>query len=112
MTLAGSRMASVAPSDPARWLAEAEESGAPVWEATALTPLEQAEEYLMMGLRLADGLSEARLMRLGADQGLPGRIRVMEDLGALERDGDRIRATRRGRMILNAVLRELLTGTS
>ena len=112
LTLSGGRVASVAPSDPARWLAMAERSAAPVWEATALTPLEQAEEYLMMGLRLSDGLSEERLRTLGADRGLPLRISGLVDLGLLSREDDRIRATRRGRMVLNAVLRELLTGAS
>ncbi|MFV0336341.1 MAG: radical SAM family heme chaperone HemW [Tropicimonas sp.] len=112
VTLGGRRLASVAPSDPAVWLAMAERSDSPCWEATNLTPLEQAEEYLMMGLRLVDGLSFERLMNLGADKGLPTRLREMVGQGLLSVQGDHVRTTPRGRMVLNAVLRELLAGTA
>jgi oxygen-independent coproporphyrinogen-3 oxidase len=71
----------------------------------ALTDVEAAEERLMMGLRLAEGVE---LARLGALSGLSGRVTGLEELGLVEvRDG-RLRATAAGRPVLNGVLRELL----
>lgn len=110
LTLDGDRWATVAPSDPAKWLSQSETREDPTWESDRLSGQERAEEYLMMGLRLRSGISFDRLMRMGADDGLPQRIQEMMDLGMLEQNADRLRATDRGRNLLNSVLRELLLG--
>ena len=76
------------------------------------TPHEQAREMLMMGLRLAEGVSEAQLRaRTGCD---PDRVidraglaRLM-DAGYLERRDGRLSATAAGRPLLNSLLAELL----
>ena len=68
---------------------------------------EQATEYLLMSLRLSEGLDLARHARL-AGAPLDGRaIDRLADLGMVERHGDRLRTTREGRPLLNAILREL-----
>ena len=71
---------------------------------------DRSEEYLMMGLRLVSGLSFARLMGLGSDDGMPARLSAMRDAGMIDWTDDTIAATPRGRNLLNAVLRELLAG--
>jgi oxygen-independent coproporphyrinogen-3 oxidase len=65
-----------------------------------------AEEYVMMGLRIEDGLSLSRLAdiqghALAIDPTLVGE-------GLLLIKGDRLRATPRGRMVLDALTRALL----
>ncbi|NDR57526.1 radical SAM family heme chaperone HemW [Aliiruegeria sabulilitoris] len=110
VTLDGERWASVAPSNPVVWLEQSEVNDAPCWVTERLTPQDRAEEYLMMGLRLTEGISFERLMALGADTGMPGRLREMEENGMIRWTTDRVQTTERGRSILNAVLRELLAG--
>ena len=67
---------------------------------------------LMMGLRLAEGVSEAHLReRTGCD---PDRVIVragfarLTDAGYLECRGGRLTATAAGRPLLNSLLAELL----
>ena len=68
----------------------------------------QAEEYLMMALRLAEGADLDRFARL-AGAALPARrIDRLVGSGHLGRRGRRIAATAEGRIVLNAVLTELL----
>ena len=67
---------------------------------------------LMMGLRLAEGVSESRLRaRTGCapERALDraGLARLVE-AGYLERDGERLRATATGRPLLNSLLATLL----
>ena len=97
---------------PEAWLAAVEDAGHGTAETRALDPHEQAREMLMMGLRLAEGVSEAELkVRTGCD---PDRVidraglaRLVE-AGYLERRGPRLRATTAGRPLLNGLLVELL----
>ena len=68
---------------------------------------EQAAEYLMMGLRLSEGIDPVRYAKL-AGQPLDGdKLERLGDLGMISVDGHRLRATEAGRMVLNAVIREL-----
>ena len=112
LTLDDARRATVAPTMPNDWLKRVENTPGVCWDSERLTGQEQAEEYLMMGLRLAKGLSLGRLMALGADAGMPDRLGEMERSGMIARNGDLIQTTERGRSLLNAVLRELLAGAS
>jgi oxygen-independent coproporphyrinogen-3 oxidase len=108
LTLQGRRLATEAPKAPGAWLAEVE-AGRPGEVPRVLTVGEdQATEYLLNALRLKEGLELSRYAAL-AGRALPrGR---MDDLivgGFLNEKGDRLSATAQGRMVLNAILRELL----
>ena len=60
-----------------------------------------------MGLRLSEGIDIERYTRLTGH--FPDRIaRDLIEQGLLVREAFRLRTTRRGRMLLNAVLAELL----
>lgn len=102
------RIATQAERLPERWLERVERHGSGLVEEIALTPHEQVDEALLMGLRLTEGLSLDRLARLG---GLGFRGRALGRLtmqGWLEPAGTgRFRATARGRMVLNELVRQL-----
>ena len=77
-------------------------------ERRELTADERWQEALITGLRLADGISMAAMAaRYGVD--LDARfgddLRGFEEAGAVARDGDRLRLTRRGMLVANEVLR-------
>ncbi len=93
---------------PERWLTVVEQAGHGLSSVTAVPPAEQAEEYLMMALRLAEGASLRRHRSLGGAALPDARITDLTAQGMLARTGDRIRATDAGRPVLNAVLRGLL----
>ena len=76
--------------------------------ANAPCIVDQASEYLMMSLRLAEGSDPARYAALGGRALPEDRIAMLEDGGFVRREGGRLVATDRGRIVLNAVLGELL----
>lgn len=98
------RWAVEAEKAPAAWLAAVEGAGrADQW--TALEAVDVDAEYLMMGLRTAQGID---INRLTSRDFSPEFQKLTTD-GLLEQSGSRIWATSRGRIVLNAVLRDLLT---
>lgn len=100
LTLGGKRWATECPRAPDDWL----DSSPPELTRTLLSDLEHAEEYVLMSLRLSEGLDIGRLthMRGRAPDGA-----VLDDLqqqGLLLVKGGRMITTSRGRMLLNAVI--------
>jgi oxygen-independent coproporphyrinogen-3 oxidase len=112
LMIGGRRLATRAERVPERWLQAVEGSGTGEHSPEPIEPLDQALECLMMGLRLDEGISLPRLVRL-ARRPLPQIIDMdaMERLcagGFLHRDGERLVATPAGRLRLNAVLGRLV----
>lgn len=106
MTLPGGRVATEAHRVPGEWLAAVEARGTGEALREALPDGERAVEYLLMGLRLAEGVELARLAAMGWR--LPeAKVADLEALGLLERQAGRLRATAAGRPLLNAILREI-----
>lgn len=114
----GQRHASVTERNPERWCELVEQRGAGFTEMTPLTRAEQADEMLLMGLRLREGIDLSRLAALGGAQPSPAAMDELIELGLLEyapglTDGGsdsvlrRIRATPQGRFVLNAVVAKL-----
>ncbi|MBI1950988.1 MAG: radical SAM family heme chaperone HemW [Acidobacteria bacterium] len=71
----------------------------------------RAAEALIAGLRLSEGVDLAALRgRYGVHFAWPrgGTIEELMGAGLLERGGERLRLTRRGRLVSNAVLEQLL----
>jgi oxygen-independent coproporphyrinogen-3 oxidase len=108
VTLNGGRWATVAPRAPGAWLAmvEADKAGEDAREI--VTAEEQATEYLLMSLRLSEGTDLGRYEALAGKALEAPRMAHLMDLGLVEQSDGRMRATDTGRVILNAVLRELL----
>ncbi len=109
LTLAGgARVATVTARDPAAWLAGVGERGHAVVEETPLGAGDQASEYLMMAMRLAEGADPRRYARLSGAGLDDGRVAALAGDGLLRRSGGRLAATGSGRLLLNRVLGELL----
>jgi oxygen-independent coproporphyrinogen-3 oxidase len=102
------RRALVTERQPERWLGKVERSGHGLVESAALSNAEQTDEMLLMGLRLAEGIDLARLAAIGGTRPDVRTIHELADLGLLEVLGhDRLRATARGRFVLNALVLKL-----
>ena len=93
---------------PDQWLNAAEQDGTGIAAQSALTTDEQAQEYLLMSLRLAEGSDLARYEALGGAILAPERINAMQGDGYVSLNGQTLTATARGRILLNSVLAELL----
>jgi oxygen-independent coproporphyrinogen-3 oxidase len=109
-------VATVSHRTPQAWLAAIDAGGDGIAEHSALTRAEQAREYLLMSLRLAEGTNLARYETLGGTPLDAAGIQDLCDAGMLihtqtvipERDdGGFIRATPQGRLVLNRVIAEL-----
>jgi oxygen-independent coproporphyrinogen-3 oxidase len=108
LVLDGQRHAIATERQPERWLERVEKTGHGAVEITPLSEAEQADEALLMGLRLAEGLDLNRLAAIGGLTPAAQRIDELIGLGLLEWCGPRrLRAARDGRFVLNEVVLQL-----
>lgn len=107
LTLDGGRVATEALRQPGAWLDAVERTGTGELPRELIPAGEQATEYLLMSLRLAEGLDIDRYDRLAPRPLNRDRLRALEAMGMVEVTGGRVATTREGRPVLNAVLREL-----
>ncbi len=107
LTLKGSRYATEAPLGPMAWLEAVEKRGSGEKDRSALSADDQALEYLLMGLRVAQGIDLARYGRMGGPALDKDVIDDLADSQFVEQDKDILRVTPNGRPLLNAILREL-----
>ena len=70
---------------------------------------EQADEMLLMGLRISEGVDLARLLALTGLSPAPARIAELEALGMIAYDASvgRLRASDAGRFLTNTIVLEL-----
>ncbi|MFC0159440.1 radical SAM family heme chaperone HemW [Mameliella alba] len=101
------RQSTVAWSAPGKWLEQAE-AGSGLESRDLLSLEDQAGEYLMMGLRLTEGLDVERLRALDYGIAPDAAIRDLQGLGLVEQNGPMLRATGQGRLVLNSVIAALL----
>jgi putative oxygen-independent coproporphyrinogen III oxidase len=105
----GRRIGLATERHPEQWRASVEAQGHAVTEETVLDATEQGEEYLLMGLRLSEGIELQRYARLAGQALDPARLDRLVDGGFLVRSAGchRIAATAAGRRVLNALIAEL-----
>jgi len=104
----GARVATSTEKHPERWLARVAEHGHGLVEEESLSKLEQADEMLVMGLRLAEGIDVARFERLTGTSLDPARISFLEGEGLVARDANsRLRVTALGFPLLDAIVADL-----
>jgi oxygen-independent coproporphyrinogen-3 oxidase len=104
----GVRRATETVRDPAGWLAQTGSWGHALERAEPVAPADQADEFMLMALRLAEGADLDRHARLAGAPIPEAHIDGLVASGHLARRGRRIAATKEGRIVLNAVLAALL----
>ncbi|HTV69029.1 MAG TPA: radical SAM family heme chaperone HemW [Rhizobiaceae bacterium] len=102
------RVVTFTEKQPETWLNLVEAKGHGVVGGEILTRSEEADEFLLMGLRLAEGIDLARYEALSG-QTLPSkRVSVLLDEGLIAPIGNsRLRATPAGMIVLDAVVADL-----
>jgi putative oxygen-independent coproporphyrinogen III oxidase len=104
----GRRRATATERQPEAWLARVGSDGHGVVNDEPLTRSERADEFLLMGLRLAEGIDPARYEALAGYALDPGRIAGLREEGFIEITSlGRLRVTRAGFPILDAVVADL-----
>ena len=104
LTIDGTRHATTAIGDLKAYIARVNETDVG-HDIEAFSPLEAEEEATLLGLRLSEGLDLGRVPSLGlATKAAP----LIAD-GFLTFDHNRLRATRKGRVVLDRLLFELLS---
>ena len=108
ITRNGARNATEAFSNPARWL-DSVRHPKPEKVFEPIPAEEQAIEFLLMGLRINEGISKQRYQNLAGEPLSRKALDDLLDLGMIKEAGDRVRTTQAGRLVLNSVLSSLLT---
>jgi oxygen-independent coproporphyrinogen-3 oxidase len=104
----GGRYATATEKRPESWLMRVEAQGHGVISDERLNRAEQADEFLLMGLRLAEGIDAQRYERLSGRPLDPDRIADMVGHGFVETTPEgRLRVTREGFPVLDAVVADL-----
>lgn len=109
VTIGGKRLATETPLMPGKWL-EMADSGNGESLRRGLSPRDQGEEFLMMGLRLREGLDLDRYTRLCGEPPDARVLSYLEEIGMILHEGQTVRVTEGGRIVLNAVIKEFLSG--
>ena len=107
-TVNGNRYATEAWSSPAKWLSSVDTQTSEK-ARTPLTPQEQAEEYVMMGLRIDDGIDPMRFHEISGKPIPEAAIQNLTELNMITSTPQKICVTRKGRLVLNAIIREFFS---
>ena len=107
LTVQGARRATYAQPRPADYIAAVRETGTGVVTDEPLDALAAAEERLLLGLRINEGVPFAELAALGLTPDTPP-VRDLVELGLLVGDPRRLRATAAGRRVLDRLTAELV----
>jgi putative oxygen-independent coproporphyrinogen III oxidase len=102
------RIVTITEKTPETWVHLVEAKGHGVVDGEVLTRSEEADEYLLMGLRLAEGIDLDRYEKLAGNALSPERMGILQDEGLIASIGNsRLRATPEGMAVLNAVIADL-----
>lgn len=106
LTLEGGRRALATLSNPEDWAERVIDKGHGIESTEWLLAGDVSEEYLLMGMRLSEGISLSRYAALGGEIDY-FTIATLETDGLVRVEGDRLMATADGRLVLNSVIAAL-----
>lgn len=102
------RIVTITERMPESWLGLVEAGGHGVTGGETLTKAEEADEFLLMGLRLVEGIDLARYEILSGKTLSSARIAILQQEGLVASIGNsRLRATPAGMIVLDAVVADL-----
>lgn len=107
LTLGGQRWATECPKSPQIWLEMVRHKQNGEMPRDLLDRDEVALEYLMMSMRLREGMEIARYEAIAGRGLTPQVIQHLTEIGKIKTQGGHLIATDDGRVVLNAVLRAL-----
>jgi putative oxygen-independent coproporphyrinogen III oxidase len=108
LDVGGRRYATAAEKNPERWLCLVEANGHGLVVDDVLTRIEQADELLLMGLRLGEGIELARYAEVAGKPLDPERIADLARGGFIQTTPEgRLRVTAAGFPVLDAVVADL-----
>src|SRR6202011_6217761 len=113
LDIGGARHATATEKRPEAWLMRVEANGHGVVTDDVLNREERADEFLLMGLRLREGIDPERYTALSGRALDPRRIAVLREEGAIVVDDNgRLRVTQAGFPVLDAVVADLAAQVS
>jgi oxygen-independent coproporphyrinogen-3 oxidase len=102
------RLAQATEKHPETWLEHVERDEHGIIETEVLTPEAQGDEFLLMGLRLKEGIDPTRFEALSGTTLNPRRVADLIEHGMIQQDADgRIRVTQQGFPVLDAIVADL-----
>lgn len=109
LVLDGERFALSTLLHPETWRDKARKNGHGLNMQERVEPRAQAEEMLIMGLRLSEGVDLSRLARLTGYRLDIDQLRTLEEVGLLihEEETSRLAASGDGRLVLNGLISEV-----
>jgi putative oxygen-independent coproporphyrinogen III oxidase len=108
LDIGGERHATATEKRPEAWLTGVESRGDGIVTDDVLTREEMSDEYLLMGLRLAEGIDIARYTQVAGRLLDPVRIVALQEHGLVETTASgRLRVTLPGFPVLDAVVADL-----
>ena len=110
ITIAGKKHATETRLSPLAWLKSVEDLGTGETICAPVSGIDQAAEYLMFGLRISEGVNLDRVANLAGRSLDDEKIVELAGYGLIQRDAQRLKATQKGRAVLNAIIRDLLPG--
>ncbi len=108
LSLANARVATKTIKFPTAWLNAVENIGTGELPRETLSCEDTSAEYLMMGLRIKEGVSLSRYNALNGRDLDTRRIDNLISLDLISLKSDRLRATDKGMLVLNAIIRDIL----
>jgi len=108
ITIDNQRQATVAHMRPKAYADAVKQTGYGLESRETLSPEDRAAEYLLMGLRIDEGISLEAFAQMAGRHLNKNEVRHMIDDGLLSIDKDKLSATSEGRLVLNAVTERLL----
>ncbi|MBL8584066.1 MAG: coproporphyrinogen III oxidase [Rhizobiaceae bacterium] len=104
----GTRIVTIAERMPETWLNLVEARGHGITGGEVLTRSEEADEFLLMGLRLVEGIDLSRFEALAGRPLSSSRISILQGENLVAPVGNsRLRATQSGMIVLDAVVADL-----
>ena len=108
LNVGNARVATATEKRPETWLMRVESLGHGVIEDEPLTREERGDEYLLMGLRLAEGIDPARFREISGRELDPKRVAILHSEGAVEMtEQGHLRVTQACFPVLDAVVADL-----
>ncbi|MFZ1815507.1 MAG: radical SAM family heme chaperone HemW [Rhizobiaceae bacterium] len=108
LTLDGAKWATATWRNPEKWWQAASVDGHGMEVFESLLPVEAADEMLLMGLRLSEGVDLARHEEMAGHTCDPLRIRFLEEQGLVRQVGNsRLQVTQAGLLVLDAIVADL-----